>query len=193
MDAYTGSSEEQLHEKIKRHITRSGGGADVTSGDVGEGRSGRIAAASQGDGGGDKVSAAEALIEAFSSHVDVARLLSDMRAYSRSLSLPASDGNSSSDAIPGGVGAIVGSSTSSRPASNLGRDGRDAEKLTAAATAAIDVGAGSDIGHDEEPAARMGRVGGDRSLERGAVGEGSRRKTREEVEAEAAKQGASGG
>lgn len=189
MDAYTGSSEAELQERIKRHIYNSGGSADVPAGDV----SGITAASRGDDGGGDEVSAAEALIEAFSSHVDVARLLSDMRAYSHSLSSPASGGNSSSDALPGGVDAAVGSSTSSRPAAKLGRDGRDAEKIPVAAAAAVDAGAASHTLQVKEPAPGREGGGGDHPLGRGASGEGSRRKTREEVEAEAAKQGASGG
>lgn len=181
VDAYTGSSDAELHKRIKQHLR----GADKPTGGGGVGHSGGglTAAGSRGVEDGNGIAAAEALIKAFSSHVDVARLLRDIREYSDSLSISEKSAPRNGDSVvtvnSSSIGLVVAGGGITHPTS-------------AAETAASSAQGASKGLHDKEAVGKAG-IGWSHPLGGTNGKEPRRRKTREEVETDAAKQGASGG
>lgn len=191
VDTYTGSSETELLSKLTEHLpsvespdTGPASGAGETTG-VGSGGTGSGRGPGS-DGNGRKeeeekfasvtLVAAEALIDAFDKNVDVARLLRDVRHHPAA----ARHGYGPFSALP----LPPADKTTNAVGSDSGRS-----RVTAAAAAGVaQLGGGSG-----------GVLGGDSESSPGAsaakkpVAASSSRRRREEVEAEAAKQGASGG
>lgn len=177
----------ELHKRIKQYFPGAHELPDV-GGDAGHNDGDRTAAVdSRGvkDGRGG-MAAAEALIEVFSSHVDVARLLRDIREHSDS-SWPISEENP-----PGNRDGVVAINSSSST-TGIPAAGGSVTHPSPAIGAVVRNPQGASRGLDDEEA--VGKAGTDRGgpLEGENGKEPRRRKTREEVEADAAKQGASGG
>lgn len=173
LDTYTGSSETELLNKLKEHLPS--GGPLQTSLSTGDGQTAGADPSAGGNGkSGQKeeeireadstaLGAAEALIGAFDSNVDVARLLRDIRHHA--------------------AGSHRGSSSSSAP------------PPPPTVTAADTVGSGSSVTQlgGKSGAAMGGSAPTPIISPASKPAASSSRRRREEVEAEAAKQGASGG
>lgn len=180
---YTGSSETELLNKLKEHLP-SGGSLSSLSPADGETASAGSIAGGNGTSGQKEVKfseaesaalgAAEALIGAFDKNVDVARLLHDIRHHAATAHRGPSP--SSAPPLPPPVTAVnavgSGSVQSSVTASVAG-----VAQLGGKSGAAMEGGSDSfpSVSAASKPSAS------------------SSRRRREEVEAEAAKQGASGG
>lgn len=194
VDTYTGSSETELLSKLTEHLPPAGspnacptpGGSETTgAGSSGEG-SGRDPGSNNDKGvpqeerfdGVDSIAlaAAEALIDAFDKNVDVARLLRDIRHHPATAGRGSSPSSAPPPLPPAGTTVdVVGSGCGQSP---VIASVSDVEQLGSKSGAAV------------------GRGGNDSSPSVGATAKpatSSSRKSREEVEAEAAEQGASGG
>lgn len=169
--------------KVDSFVNERGGNGTASSGEV-------IITREKHEGRkNDGLAAADALIEGFSNHVDVARLLMDIYAHAASNVSSKTDDNVAkrsiystfdSPSVAGGVNALktVEARAPSTPAPN------DSEMESSALS-----------GKDDEAFVRkvgVGEVLSDEGTKGGRIAK-LRRKTREEVEAEASKQGASGG
>lgn len=191
MDTFTGSSETDLLDKIRHHVVRAAEQPEATSSTarstaLGGGAVRAVSTAgdedkNNNDGNDRSLDAARVLIEAVSTHVDVARLLRDIRTHA-------------------GVFVSSEAPATTPPAqtatANKSLTDAAATPLASSSTARVERGTVlTKTGAGERVKVEAGHNAG------GVISQGEdesrspvqQRKSREEVEAEASKQGASGG
>ncbi|CAM9480697.1 unnamed protein product [Ectocarpus fasciculatus] len=215
VDTYTGSSETDLLDKVAQHLPDAGAPATEPSpggsGFPGAGSSGAKIGSGPGEPGKDvneeedpgessvALKAAESLIDAFDGNVDVARLLRDIRQHAAE----ACGGTSSSPPrpllppplpLPRAPGETPIQTTKAAAGSRSGQ-----QRWGVSAAAAVVEQQGATVEHGgggEETSGSGSSVSATKpaaAAAAAAAAVSSTRKTRQEVEAEAAKLGASGG
>ena len=200
MDSYTGSSEAELLSRLTKHLPSAGSSLTSPSPDkaAGSGAGGddRVQGRRQHGGGGESneigsvaLKGAEELIDAFAKNVDVARLLVDIREHAAAAAAAAA-------AAPGGTGPNPPRPPLPLPVAAATRSGADAG-LDPSSASAVEAGVAQPGGNSSGALpGRGGGGGGDSTPDARTAGKPAKsasRKSREEVEAEAAKLGASGG
>lgn len=210
MDTYSGSAETELLSKLTKHIPSVGSQSASPDDDGGTPVEG-LGASHDATGGGNTDSdarknigeendgshstaldAAKALIDAFDEHVDVARLLRDIREHAIAGAHRGTTASTDPSGLPPLPPTEVGAPS---PRPTAGDNGPASKATPAIEDAAGIVEQPQGVGGGQE-----GRGGAEDAKDSSLVGitatkatTRAARKSREEVEAEAAKEGASGG